>query len=226
MTKEFFVYQHKRIDDGIVFYIGKGTVKRGTFARAYVTKGRSKFWQAIVAKHGLAVEIIESFDSEEEAFDKERELIALHKRHSEGGTLCNMTLGGDGHVGLPVSQQAREKLSAALSGDNHPNWGKKLSKETCRKKSESMKASPLSLKGKKLPDLWRQRIAVAKIGARNPMYGKIGAAHPNSRKVIDRATGSVYDSVQIAAGTFGYKMKTLYNWLSAHRSNPTTLEFA
>jgi hypothetical protein len=44
--------------------------------------------------------------------------------------------------------------------------------------------------------------------------------------VIDRATGTVYDSVQIAADARGVKMKTLYNWLSGHRSNCTALEFA
>ena len=226
MTKKFFIYQHKTADTMTVFYIGKGSLKQGGFDRAYVTKRRSKFWQAIVAKHGLVVEIIESFQTEEEAFEMERKLIAFYKRRSDGGTLCNMTLGGDGHLGLPVSPSAREKLSAALSGEKHPNWGKKLSAETCRKKSESLKASPNNLKGKKLPDWWKSRIAETKVGTLNPMYGKTGSAHHNSRKVRDAETGSIYDSVLIAAESNGFKMKTLYNWLSGHRPNPTSLEFA
>ena len=42
----------------------------------------------------------------------------------------------------------------------------------------------------------------------------------------DRESGATFDSVQIAAEKLGYKMKTLYNWLSGHRKNPTSLEFA
>lgn len=72
----------------------------------------------------------------------------------------------------------------------------------------------------------KRKKSVTKIGALNPMYGKTGSAHPTSRKVRDRETGVVFDSVQIAADSLGFKMKTLYNWLSGHRQNPTTLEFA
>lgn len=226
MIKKFFIYQHKTADTLTVFYIGKGSLKRGGFDRAYVSKKRSKFWQAVVAKHGLVVEILESFQTEEDAFEMERQLIALHKRRSDGGTLCNMTLGGEGHLGLTASPEMRAKLSAAFSGEKHPNWGKKLSAETCLKKSASLKASQHNLRGKKLPDWWKARIAATKVGELNPMYGKTGAKHPNSRKVRDIETGSIYDSVLIAADAKGYKMKTLYNWLSGHRPNPTSLEFA
>lgn len=72
----------------------------------------------------------------------------------------------------------------------------------------------------------RLKKANGKIGALNPMHGKTGAAHPNSRKVRDTNTGEIYDSVLIASESRGHKMKTLYNWLSGHRKNPTTLEFA
>jgi hypothetical protein len=72
----------------------------------------------------------------------------------------------------------------------------------------------------------RLKKSITKIGILNPMHSKTGAEHPMSRKVRDSATGDVYDSVQIAADATGQKMKTLYNWLSGHRKNPTTLEFA
>ena len=68
--------------------------------------------------------------------------------------------------------------------------------------------------------------AATKAGALNPMYGKTGSSHPMSRRVRDRASGVIYDSVKIAADAMGLKMKTLYNWLSGHRPNPTTLELA
>ena len=71
----------------------------------------------------------------------------------------------------------------------------------------------------------RLKKSVSKIGTLNPMHGKTGAAHPMSRKVRDCSSGEIYDSVLIAAESQGHKMKTLYNWLSGHRPNPTTLEF-
>jgi hypothetical protein len=58
------------------------------------------------------------------------------------------------------------------------------------------------------------------------MHGVTGAAHHMSRPVIHTQAGVFFDSVEEAANVFGYKMKTLYNWLSGHRPNPTTLEFA
>lgn len=102
----------------------------------------------------------------------------------------------------------------------------KFSDELRKKLSEAHKKSNSVMKGDKLPKRWRKNIAAAKMGRRNPMYGRFGADHPNSRKVVDRVTGNSYDSVQIAAAKHGVKMKTLYNWLSGHRPNPTTLEFS
>lgn len=223
----YFIYLHRRMDTMDVFYIGKGTrTHKAQYVRAYVVKKRSSFWNAIVSKAGYSVELVADFFNEDDAFAKEKELIEEHGRKCEGGTLCNLTTGGEGHSGLPMSDDARAKLSARNTGKGHFNWGKKLSKETCKNKSESMKSSPLNLSGKKLPDWWKQKIAATKVRALNPMYGKTGADHPNSRKVRDVANGNMYDSVQIAADATGQKMKTLYNWLSGHRKNPTTLEFA
>ena len=80
--------------------------------------------------------------------------------------------------------------------------------------------------GVKDSDEVRRKKSITKVGALNPMHGKTGAAHPNSRKVVDKDSGDVFDSVLVAAESRGLKMKTLYNWLSGHRKNPTTLEFA
>lgn len=226
MTNRFFIYQHKTADTGKVFYIGKGTVNKGGFERAYVRKKRGKFWQSIVEKHGLVVEILESFDTESEAFEREKKLIGLHGRRADGGSLCNLTLGGDGASGVNVTQETREKLRAAVAGEKHPNWGKRLSEETCRKKSETMKASPNSLRGKTLPDWWRRRIAETKVGELNPMHGKRGAESPRSRAIVNASYGMVFESVTEAAEFYGMKMKTLYNQLTNHRPNKLNLEFA
>lgn len=218
----YFIYLHTRNDTGEVFYVGKGTrAHTKQYQRAFVTKKRNKFWQAIVDKAGFTVYLYADFFQEAAAFDMERDLIAHYKRAHEGGTLCNLTLGGEGHAGLTASAVTRAKLSAAFSGDKHPNWGRKLSAETCRKKAETLRASSKNLRGKKLPDWWKQRIAAGKRGALNPFFGKRTSI---SRKVA--GDGVEYASVSEAADALGLKMKTLYNMLSGHRPNRTNLRFA
>jgi len=223
----YFIYVHRRDDTNEVFYVGKGTrTQTKQYSRAYVTTKRNHFWRNITSRTTFTVELVADFFTEEDAFEMERELIATYRRRKDGGTLCNLTLGGEGHSGHSPGDETRAKLSAAFSGAKHHNWGKRLSAETCRKKSETLKSSPHNLRGKTLPTWWKERIAAAKIGQLNPMYGKTGADHPNSRRVRNRETGEIFDSVQIASDALGFKMKTLYNWLSGHRKNPTALEFA
>ena len=72
----------------------------------------------------------------------------------------------------------------------------------------------------------RRKKSITKLGALNPMYGRTGARHPQSREVVDAATGATYPSVSIAADAIGAKMKSLYNMLSGHRPNKTNLRFA
>lgn len=223
----YFVYQHRRLDTGDVFYIGKGTrTHKNQYERAFIIRRRSKYWNSIVAKSGHVVELLADFFVESDAFDLERDLIASHRRTCDGGTLCNLTLGGEGHTGFPMSDAARKKLSAATSGEKHFNWGKKLSAETCRRKSESLKASEHNLRGKKLPDWWKSRIAATKVGALNPMFGKTGSAHPGSRPVVDKSNGTTYPSMTAAARSIDMKVGTLYSMLAGLNPNRTSMEFA
>lgn len=226
---KFYIYKHIRPDTKEVFYIGKGNTSKNSHEERYKTSsGRNKMWRSIVAKNnGVFIpEIICYCDTEEEVNKLEIEYISKYGRFINGGTLCNMTDGGDGSVGLIISEETRNKLRKRFSGEKHPNYGKKLSKETCLKKSESMKKSDKNLKGKKLPDWWKGKIRETKYGSNNPMYGKTGILSHRSRKVIDTNTGEVYDSVSIAAKKHELKMKTLYNMLSGHRPNKYNLKFA
>lgn len=51
----------------------------------------------------------------------------------------NLTLGGGGVKGRKCSEETRQKLSKALSGEKHPLYGKKHSEESKRKMSETRK---------------------------------------------------------------------------------------
>lgn len=91
-----YVYQHRRLDTGKVFYIGIGIEGRSTS-----TKSRNPYWRNIVRKTSVVVEIIDCFENREDACDLERQLISLYKRFFEGGSLCNIMEGGEGG-GVPT----------------------------------------------------------------------------------------------------------------------------
>jgi hypothetical protein len=86
------VYQHRRGDDGSVFYVGVGK----DYNRAYSKAGRNKYWHNIVNKVGYFVDILHHECSIEEAKRIEVGLIETIGRHLKGtGKLVNITDGGD-----------------------------------------------------------------------------------------------------------------------------------
>jgi hypothetical protein len=122
----FFVYLHTKLDTGEVFYVGKGEGRR------YLSRcGRSAWWKRTVEKHGLKSEIIERFTDEADAFALERYLIASYR--ALGARLLNMTDGGDGATGRPMSIEHRRRISEAQRGQpndpaqnaahSEPDWG-------------------------------------------------------------------------------------------------------
>lgn len=97
-----YVYKHIRLDTNEVFYIGIGSDKY--FYRANDTKRRNKYWSNITNMTDWSVEIIVSDITYDEAKSIEIEYIELYKRKQDGGTLCNLTKGGEGTLGLtPVN---------------------------------------------------------------------------------------------------------------------------
>lgn len=216
-----YTYLHKRATDGSVFYVGKGTAprnpKKPIHSRAHDTSSRNAYWRNVAAKHGFIVEIFASCADDTEAKRLERELIASIGRDR----LVNLTDGGDGCAGLVPSAETRAKISVNSSRPRSEAWIKAI-----REARKNGGNGGVVKKGDKLPDWWRGRIASAVTGSGNSMYGKTGAAHHGSRRVIDVESGVVYDSVLIASDAAGIKMKTLYNMLSGHRPNKTNLRFA
>lgn len=163
------VYTHTRLDNNLVFYVGIGL----DIKRAYQKKFRNAHWKAIVAKCGYSVDILNVDVTWGEACDIEKSLIAKYKRKCDGGSLCNLTTGGDGVVGIVWTDEHRKKISEGNKGKKRTEQqrnnishgrtgivfseehrkkisenklGKKLSKETCLKMSKSRK--------KKVVDLW------------------------------------------------------------------------
>lgn len=123
---KWLVYLHKNQTTGVVFYVGIGSRKN----RPLSTK-RNNFWKHYVNKHGApTVEIVASGITEEKAKAMEVKLIASYGHRSKGGTLVNITSGGDDQ---PMRHQhVRDKVSRAMK--------KRIcSPETRKKMSDSAK---------------------------------------------------------------------------------------
>lgn len=226
IEQPFYIYRHIRPDTNDVFYIGKGFAESKSHSVRYTERhGRNKWWKSIVNKNNgvFDAEIIYWCNTENEANIKEREFIALYGRRNLGyGTLVNLTDGGDGSAGITMSDETKKKLSLACGGENHFNFGKKLSPITCAKKSESMKNSPYSLKGKKLPDWWVDKIRQSKFGEDNPMFGK---PSPMAKKVVDVITGIIYNSIMESAKSTPYQFQYVSAMLNGTKKNKTNLRF-
>lgn len=222
----FYIYRHIRPDTNEVFYIGKGCLlSKSHSVRSHEKRGRNKWWKNIVTNNNgiYIVEKIYECETEKEVNEKEIEFIALYGRKDlNKGTLVNLTDGGDGSLNIKMSEETKQKLSIAFSGDKHPNFGKKLSAETCLKKSISMKLSDKNLKGKKLPDWWKDKIRKTKIGENNPMFGK---PSKKAKKVIDIKTGIEYNSIIDAAKTTPYQFQYVSAMLNGTKANKTNLIF-
>jgi hypothetical protein len=107
----FYTYVHRKADTGVVFYVGKGSGRR-----AYIQRKRNPYWNYVVAKHGLVVEILAYFYENQCALDYEREVIAGLK--SEGVQLANLTDGGEGTIGWHHDDGVKEKIRVLATGRN------------------------------------------------------------------------------------------------------------
>jgi hypothetical protein len=155
------LYRHIRLDKNKPFYIGIGSDDR--YRRAYIKNGRNKYWQNITAKSEYEVEIMLDDLTWEDACKKEIEFIKMYGK-SPNGTLCNITDGGNGMLGVKMSPERIKKNSEV-------HKGKILSKYTREKISKSHKGKILTLehrkniskggKGRKFSDEHKRKIGQA-----------------------------------------------------------------
>lgn len=139
MDCKYYLYRHIRLDKNEPFYIGIGTKNidcisfKSVYRRAFSQKRSNKFWKNIISKTEYEVEILLESDDYEFIKKREIEFIALYGRRDLGtGILVNLTDGGEGTIGVIVSEEKRQKLREA-------NIGKKASEETKQKLRDSNK---------------------------------------------------------------------------------------
>lgn len=128
MENRHFIYKHTRLDTNEVFYIGVGTRPLNPQSlsfnelhrRAFLKATRNPFWMNITTKTNYKVEIVEYFNTYEEAEKKEIELIKFYGRRDLGlGTLVNLTDGGKGQKNVHLrkhSEETKKKMSQSAKG--------------------------------------------------------------------------------------------------------------
>lgn len=170
-----YLYRHIRSDKNVPFYIGIGI--DSSYYRAKSKKSRNDHWNKIVNKTDYEVEILFEHDDYDFIKEKEIEFIALHGRSDLGlGTLCNLTNGGDGCLGLVHSDEAKLKMSI-------PNKGKIISEEQRRKVSEFHK-------GKITSEETKRKMSEAAMGEKNHMYGKKISENTRNKMITSAKRGS------------------------------------
>ncbi len=214
----FYIYRHIRPDTNEVFYIGKGNnldKRKPEYRRAFEKSKRSEFWRSIVDKNNgdYTVEIIFHCNTDNEATCKEIEFISLYGRRDLcKGTLVNLTDGGDGSLGVIVSEITRQKKREIGS----PMQGKKHTEISKKKQSEAAKLRLVnSFKGRKHKE---ETILRLKELAKN-------REPRNVKKVIDMNTNVTYGSAKEAAISFGLNIFTLRDKLRGDKKNNTTLRY-
>lgn len=142
--------------NGVPKYVGKGVDVHQRMNRNH---GDNKALGLAISKYGFDAfekEVICYCEIGELNQLEERYIRELHTHRSENG--YNLTWGGDG-----VGAGADHPLFG-ITGEAHPSWGMKRSKETLEKMSESHKGIRLSEESKR-------KIAEAKKGKGNPFFG-------------------------------------------------------
>jgi len=128
VNSSFYVYVHRRLSDGLPFYVGKGSGNR-----AYATRNRSKHWENVVKKHGLSVEIVFDNLDEHTAFQVEKDTILEFRYFNY--PLVNLTNGGEGIFGFRFKRSAEDVEQMRLRAT-----GKKQSETTKEKRKQTLLA--------------------------------------------------------------------------------------
>jgi hypothetical protein len=156
-----YLYRHIRLDKNVPFYIGISQRKN----RPFINYGRNKIWKGIVSRTDYQVDILFDDLTWDEACKKEKEFIKLYGRIYDGGVLANMTLGGDGAIGIKRTQKSKDIISQLLTG-------KPRTKEVKDKISQK-------LKGTKMSEQFKENQRIKMIGNSYTSGNKLTIEHKN-----------------------------------------------
>lgn len=190
--RKYYVYQHIRLDNNEVFYIGKGCRSR------HVHKAhRNKYWKNIVNKVGFRAEKVIQNLTNEEACQLEINLIAVYR--SLGFCKANISSGGESgtngvkpwHAGKRLTKDHAYKCGKAFRGKKRPAHSKFM--------KEYYKTHPVPAKGK--PAVNRQAVVCLNTGelfeSMTIAANRLGITRQNisqnCRKLIKKTKGYMFE---------------------------------
>lgn len=202
--KPYCIYRHLT-SEGVVFYIGIGN----NLKRPYAKRDRSNDWKEFVQNYpNYEVEILTTGLTKEEACEFEKLLISWYKRKDCcGGTLVNLTDGGESTHGRIMADWQREKMSreykGKFMGEDNPNFGNYWTDEQKKYmsdlKKEGHKNGTLTVNKEALE---RGRVEKARRWAENPqlkenMRKKVSENHNLYQYLkIDRDTKEILETFE------------------------------
>ena len=178
----YYTYIWLREGDYTPYYVGKGKGRRAFDNNSHYVK-RPTDYSRIILLYA---------NTEQEAFDKEKELITQFGRKDIGtGCLRNFTCGGDGapapsaetrkrmglanigsaHHAMPHTPEAKARMSASRKGIG---IGRTHSEETRKKLSNAAQArseeTRQRMSGREVSEETRSRISIAKTGKKRAAF--------------------------------------------------------
>lgn len=217
----YYCYRHIRLDKNEPFYIGigksspryKSGTHNDTYRRAYQKSNRTVWWRNI-ASYGYRVDILFESNSRREILKKEKEFIKMYGFKCDGGTLCNITSGGD--IGYELNQEQKYLISKRMIGNANAK-GYLHSEESKRKMSEARKGITPWCKGKKMPKEFGEKISKSTKGvSKTPIYN----CRPHQKKIYCYTNDTVYDSIcECVREFFGIKTYSSDNKFRVKKNN-------
>ena len=119
MNRKYYVYEWFNVVTGEVFYVGKGI--RNRYCQL---SGRNQYFIDYFNTHQCKSRIVYQNLTEEEAYEKEKELIKYYRENSNF-RLTNVTDGGDGNPFKSGELNPKFGKGEEIKGENNPFYGQK-----------------------------------------------------------------------------------------------------
>lgn len=148
----FIVYRH--IFNNEVLYIGMGQL-----GREKDLVNRSREWKEFTKGKDLDIDILWETESRKEAYEKEKEFIALYgRRDLLEGTLINKTNGGGWLQGVTWTDVKKEEYAKrAKNLGNLKNWQRENGAAVKGKKLPKQKQQHIEARVKKIKKAWSNK---------------------------------------------------------------------
>jgi group I intron endonuclease len=193
-----------------IWYVGKRmqSINSNDFYKYYGSGVRIKKAISELGKDNFTKKILEVCDDKNILADREifwiKKTLEENKNETYNILLEKNYIGRE--CGFKQSSEHIKKRVESLKKSGAYIW----SEDRRNKFSEYKKTIPIWNKGKKC-----KSISLSKIGSKNPM----------ARKVIDKSTNVIFDSLVEVSKEYNIKYSTLYQYLCGSRKNKTNLYF-